>query len=212
VGELTFEISMSLDGFVAGPDQSDEHPLGVGGERLHEWGYGLAAWRERHGMEGGEHTPDSELLEASIARIGATIMGKRMFGGGDGPWGDEPWEGWWGDEPPFGHPVFVLTHHPREPLVKGETTFIFVEGIEPALEQARAAAGDKDVAIGGGAEVIQQYLRAGLVDELMIHLVPVMLGGGTRLFEGLADITLEPATVTGSPQVTHLNYRVGLKE
>jgi dihydrofolate reductase len=212
VGQLTFEISMSLDGFVTGPEPSDENPLGVGGERLHDWAIGLAAWRDSHGMEGGEHTPDSELLEASIARIGATIMGKGMFGGGEGPWGDEPWEGWWGDEPPFGHPVFVLTHHPREPLVKGATTFTFVDGIEEALEQARAAAGDKDVAIGGGADVAQQYLRAGLVDELTIHLVPLLLGGGTSLFEDLDGVELEPASVTGSPAVTHLSYRVGLKE
>jgi dihydrofolate reductase len=210
LAKLTFEISMSLDGYVAGPEPSEEQPLGVGGERLHEWIFGLAAWREPHGMEGGEHTPDSELLEASIARIGATIMGRRMFGG-EGPWGDDPWQGWWGDEPPFGHPVFVLTHHAREPLVKGATTFTFVEGIEPALEQAREAAGDKDVAIGGGADVFQQYLRAGLVDELTIHLVPLLLGGGKRLFEDLEGVELEPASVTSSPAVTHLSYRVGLK-
>jgi len=203
---------MSLDGFVAGPNPSSDDPLGEGGTQLHEWGIGTAAWREQHGLEGGERNADSALLEESIARVGATIMGKRMFGGGDGPWGDEPWEGWWGDEPPFDHPVFVLTHHPREPLVKGQTTFTFVEGIEPALEQARAAAGDMDVAIGGGADVIRQYLSAGLVDELTLHLVPVLLGGGVRLFERLEGLELEPAAVVGSPEVTHLTYCVGAKQ
>jgi dihydrofolate reductase len=209
---LTFEISMSLDGFVAGPNPSSDDPLGEGGTQLHEWGIGTAAWREHHGLEGGERNADSALLEESIARVGATIMGKRMFGGGDGPWGDEPWEGWWGDEPPFAHSVFVLTHHPREPLVKGQTTFTFVEGIEPALEQARAAAGDMDVAVGGGTDVIQQYLSAGLVDELTLHVVPVLLGGGVRLFERLEGLELEPAAVVGSPEVTHLTYRLGVKQ
>lgn len=202
---------MSLDGYVAGPNQSRDDPLGEGGLQLHEWIFGLAAWRERQGLEGGERNMDSQLIEESIDRLGATIMGKRMFGGGDGPWGDEPWEGWWGDEPPFGHPVFVLTHHPREPLVKGATTFTFVEGIEPALEQALAAAGGKDVGIGGGANVGQQYMKAGLLDELQIHLVPVLLGGGVPLFEGLEAVALEPASAVGSPAVTHLSYRVGLK-
>jgi dihydrofolate reductase len=206
VGRLTFEISVSLDGFVAGPNPSPEQPLGEGGEQLHEWVVATAGWRERHGLEGGERNADSDLIEASVERSGATIMGKRMFGG------DAPWEGWWGDDPPFGHPVFVLTHQRRGPLVKGDTTFTFVEGIEPALEQAREAAGDKDVAIGGGADVIQQYLRAGLVDEMILHLVPVLLGGGTPLFEGLETLALEPAMVVGSPQVTHLTYRVGSKE
>lgn len=176
---------MSLDGFVAGPNQSRDDPLGAGGLQLHEWIFGLAAWRERQGLEGGERNMDSQLIEESVARVGATIMGKHMFGGGDGPWGDEPWEGWWGDEPPFGHPVFVLTHHPREPLVKGRTTFTFVEGIESALERALAAAGDKDVGIGGGARV--------------------------PLFEGLEGVLLEPASAVASPAVTHLSYRVGLK-
>jgi dihydrofolate reductase len=206
LARLTFEISMSLDGFVAGPNPSREEPLGEGGEGLHEWGIRSAAWREAHGLEGGERSADSQLLEESIARAGATIMGKRMFGGGDGPW-DESWQGWWGDEPPFGHQVFVLTHHPREPLEKGNTTFTFVEGIEPALEQARAVVGDgEDVVIGGGADVIQQYLKAGLVDELTIHLVPILLGGGVRLF-GDQRGELECTRVIESPVVTHLTYR-----
>jgi dihydrofolate reductase len=211
LGKLTFEISMSLDGFVAGPNPSTENPLGEGGEQLHEWGIGLAVWRERHGLEGGETNTDSQLLQESIERVGATIMGRRMFGGGDGPWGSEPWEGWWGDDPPFGHEVFVVTHHEREPLLKSDTTFNFVEGIEPALEAARAAAGSKDVAIGGGAETIQQYLRAGLVDEFMIHLVPILLGSGARLLDGLdgSHLQVESTTVIGSPEVTHLSYRIG---
>ena len=200
---------MSLDGFVAGPNPSRDEPLGEGGMRLHEWVFGLAAWREPHGLEGGERSADSQLLEESVAKAGATIMGRRMFGGVDGPW-DESWEGWWGDEPPFGHQVFVLTHHPREALEKGNTTFNFVEGIEPALEQARAAVGDdEDVVIGGGANVIQQYLKAGLVDELTLHVVPLLLGGGVRLFDdsGGGPVELECTRVLESPAVTHLTYR-----
>jgi dihydrofolate reductase len=212
LARVTSQISVSLDGFVAGPNPTRDEPLGAGGEQLHEWAVALAAWRRSHGLEGGTGGADSQLMEESIARVGATIMGRRMFGGADGPWGEEPWEGWWGDEPPFHHEVFVLTHHEREPLVKGETKFTFVEGIESALEQARDAAGELDVAIGGGADAIQQYLRAGLVDELTLHLVPVLLGGGVRLLEGLGDVQLEPGAVIASPEVTHLTYRVGLKE
>jgi dihydrofolate reductase len=214
--KLTFDISMSLDGFIAGPNMTRDQGLGEGGERLHEWAYDLKAFREPHGESGGETNQDSEVLEETMAAPGAVLMGRRMFGGGDGPWGDsawgeEPWEGWWGDEPPFHMPVFVVTHHPREPLVKGETTFTFVtDGIESALEQARDAAGGKDVALGGGASVAQQYLRAGLLDEVQIHLVPVFLGDGVRLFDGLgeADLKLERARVIDSPTVTHLRYRV----
>ena len=216
MAKLTFDISMSLDGFIAGPNMTREEGLGEGGEQLHEWAYDLKAFREPHGESGGETNQDSEVLEEALAKPGAVVMGRRMFGGGDGQWGDpawgeEPWEGWWGDEPPFHMPVFVLTHHPREPLVKGETTFTFVtDGIESALEQARAAAGDKDVSLGGGADVAQQYLRAGLLDELQVHLVPVMLGAGVRLFDGLGDagVKLERTRVIDSPVVTHLRYRV----
>ena len=197
---------VSPDGFISGRNPSRQEPLGEGGEALHEWGIASAAWREAHGKEGGERNVDSQLLQESIARAGATIMGKRMFGGGDGPW-DKSWEGWWSDEPPFRHQVFVLTHHPREPLEKGETTFNFVEGIEPALEQARAVVAEgEDVVIGGGADVIQQYLKAGLVDELTIHLVPILLGGGVRLF-GDDRGELECIRVVESPAVTHLTYR-----
>lgn len=204
---------MSLDGFVAGPSASLDEPLGQGGERLHEWLFATRAWRESHGGEGGERGTDSDVVEEAVGRAGATIMGRRMFSGGEGPWERDPnADAWWGDEPPFGHPVFVLTHHPREPLEKaGGTTFTFVtDGIESALEQARAAAGSKDVAIAGGADVAQQYLNAGLLDELQVHVAPVLLGGGVRLFDRLDvdRITLEPVRVTGSPVVAHLRYRV----
>ena len=204
------DISMSLDGFVAGTNPSTEEPLGEGGERLHEWVVALASWRESHGKSGGERNPDDELQAETIERQGSVVMGRKMFGGGEGPWGDDPWQGWWGDDPPFRMPVFVLTHHERSPLALGETTFTFVtDGIESALEQAKGAAGDKDVLIAGGADVVQQYLRAGLVDEMQIHVPPVLLGGGTRLLEGLDPKTrLEPTRVIDSPTVTHLRYRV----
>ena len=203
---------MSLDGFVAGPNQSVDHPLGVGGERLHEWIYPLAAWRGPQGLEGGEVTASTPLLEESQASIGATIMGRNMFGGGPGPWSAKPWNGWWGDEPPFHHPVFVLTHHPREPLeLNGGNTFTFVtNGIESALEQAKRAAGGKDVSLGGGAKAAQQYLAAGLVEEMLINLVPIVLGDGERLLEGLGERLpkLELTDTIAAPRVTHLKFRV----
>lgn len=211
VGKLRFDISMALDGFVAGPNQSEEDPLGAGGMQLHEWIFKLAAWREPHGKEGGEVNASTPLVEASQRNLGAVIMGRGMFGGGGGPWGDEPWNGWWGDDPPFNAPVFVLTHHPREPLeMNGGTSFTFVtDGIESALAQAREAAGDQDVSLGGGANVAQQYLAAGLIEEMQINLVPVLLGDGARLFEDLAgtDLKLEPVSALGTPDVTHLTYR-----
>jgi dihydrofolate reductase len=203
---------MSLDGYVAGPEQSVENPLGIGGMRLHEWAFALAAWREQHGLEGGEENASSAFVEESLANVGAVLMGRNMFGGGSGPWGDEPWPGWWGENPPFHVPVFVLTHHARNPLpLEGGTTFTFVtDGIEAALAQAREAAGGKDVVIGGGAEAIRQYLAAGLVDELSISLVPVLLGGGERLLDGLGDaaIALEQVDAIAAPGVTHLRYRI----
>jgi dihydrofolate reductase len=207
------DISMSLDGFVAGPNQTLEHPLGEGGEQLHEWVFGLASWRERHGLEGGTSDADSEVVQETLDRTGATVMGRRMFSGGAGPWQDDPnADGWWGDEPPFRTPVFVLTHHARETVTKaGGTTFTFVtDGIDVALEQAQAAAGGKDVAIAGGASVIQQALEAGLLDELQIHVAPVLLGGGVRLFGdlGTEGIKVESSRVIESPGVTHLRYRV----
>jgi dihydrofolate reductase len=213
VTRLRFEISMSLDGFVAGPNQSEENPLGEGGMQLHEWAVELAAWRKPHGEAGGEVNASTAVVEESLENLGATVMGRNMFGGGEGPWGDDPWDGWWGDDPPFHTPVFIVTHHAREPVTKeGGTTFTFVtDGIESALAQARDAAGGKDVALGGGANVAQQYLKAGLIDQLQIHLVPVLLGSGARLFENLggAGISLECTRAVEAPGVTHLTYRVG---
>jgi dihydrofolate reductase len=207
---LTFHIAVSLDGYITGPDPRLEAPLGDGGERLHEWVYGLRSWREPHGLEGGESNADSEVVEETVAGVGAYLMGRKMFGGGDGPWAEEPWEGWWGDEPPFGVPVFVLTHHAREPLVKGRTTFTFVtDGLKSALAQARAAAGAGDVRIAGGGTVAQQYLDSGELQEFQLHVVPLLLGGGTRLFDGLdRQVTLEPRRVIASPAVTHVTYGV----
>jgi dihydrofolate reductase len=209
MSSLTSQITVSLDGFVAGPNQSLENPLGEGGERLHEWAISTASWRAQHGHEGGERNADSEVVDSLVAGVGAYIMGRKMFGGGDGPW-EESWRGWWGEEPPFHVPVFVLTHHEREPLVmEGGTTFTFVtDGIESALTQARAAAGDGDVTIAGGAKAIQQYLGAGLLDELYLHVVPIVLGGGERLLENVGEPQLEPVEVVASPAVTHIRYRV----
>ena len=205
---------MSLDGFIAGPDQTLDQPLGAGGEGLHEWAIASQAWREAHGMEGGETNVDNEVVEEGLGRAGATVMGRRMFSNGEGPWEDDPnADAWWGDDPPFHHPVFVLTHHAREPEQKeGGTTLTFVtNGIEPALEQARAAAGERDVAVAGGADVVQQYLDAGLIDEMQLHVVPLLLGDGVRLFDGAlpgAPRALECVRVIESPTgVTHLKYR-----
>jgi dihydrofolate reductase len=209
MSKLRAHISVSADGYVAGPNQSLENPLGEGGESLHEWVVVLRAWRELHGMEGGEVNASTPVVEESLANVGAEIMGRGKFGGGPGPWGDDPWLGWWGEEPPFHMPVFVLTHHEREPLTLSDTTFTFVtEGIESALDQARMAAAGKDVVIGGGASVINQYLAAGLVDQLELHIVPLVLGGGARLFEGLGpDLELEQVRAVEAPAVTHLKYR-----
>jgi dihydrofolate reductase len=212
MSKLRFEISISLDGYAAGPNQSEEHPLGEGGEQLHEWVVKLAAWRESHGREGGDVNASTPLMEESLSGVGAVIMGRNMFGGGPGPWGEDPWQGWWGEEPPFRGPVFVLTHHEREPLRLGETTFTFVtDGIESGLEQAREAAGDLDVTIGGGAEIAQQYLSAGLVDQMQLNVAPILLGDGTRLFDGGAGagLDLKPTLVVDTPDVTHMRYRVG---
>src|SRR5215213_8023768 len=176
--KLTLDISTSLDGFVAGPNQTLEEPLGKGGELLHEWAVRLASWRERHGRSGGERNVDAEVMQESIDATGAVVMGRRMFSGGAGRWADDPnADGWWGDEPPFRVPVFVLTHHARETEVKdGGTSFTFVtDGAEAALDQARAAAGDGDVSLAGGADVARQYLQAGLLDEVQLHVVPVLL-------------------------------------
>ncbi len=202
---------MSLDGFVAGPSQSVDNPLGIGGERLHQWVFPLTAWRAMHGLQGGEVNESTPVVEESLANIGATVMGRNMFGGHPGPWDvKEPWNGWWGVNPPFHHPVFVLTHYAREPLhLEGGTTFTFVtDGIEAALEQARHAAGGKDVSLAGGASAAQQYLAAGLVDEMEINLAPILLGSGARLFDGVGtDLHgLELVRTVAAPKVTHLKF------
>lgn len=211
MSKLRFRISMSLDGFVAGPTQSLDNPLGIGGMRLHQWVFPLAVWRAMHGLEGGEVNESTGVVEESLADIGATVMGRNMFGGGPGPWDAwKPWNGWWGVNPPFHHPVLVLTHYGREPLeLEGGTTFTFItDGIEAALEQARRAAGGKDVSLGGGANTAQQYLAAGLVDEMEISLVPALLGSGERLFDGVGDDLhgLELVRSVAAPGVTHLKF------
>jgi dihydrofolate reductase len=210
VGKLRFRISISLDGYTAGPEQSVANPLGIGGERLHEWALALAAWRAPHGLKGGKVDQSTPVFEELLANIGATIMGRNMFGGHPGPWDPtRPWNGWWGDNPPFHHPVFVLTHHPRPPLsMKGGTVFSFVtDGIAQAYELAARAAGGKDVALAGGANIARQYLNAGLVDEMQLHLVPTLLGDGDRLFEGVHDLAgLKPVRTVATPNVTHLKF------
>ncbi len=215
MAKLILDISMSLDGYVAGPDQSLKDPLGIGGDQLHEWGFAAEAWRKAHGREGGERNADNEVIERSMENIGATVMGRKMYSGGSGPWEDDPNAlGWWGDNPPFHHPVFVLTHHEREPLeMEGGTTFTYVtDGIESALEQAVAAADGADVRLGGGAQAAQQYLRAGRLDRLQLHVVPVLLRGGERLFDGEAadaHAELEGTEIVRSPTgVAHLTYEV----
>jgi dihydrofolate reductase len=212
VSRVRFKISMSLDGFIAGPSQSVDNPLGIGGMRLHEWAFQLEAWRATHGLRGGEVNESAQVVEESLGNIGATVMGRNMFGGHPGPWdAAQPWNGWWGADPPFHHPVFVLTNHAREPLaLEGGTTFTFVTGgIEVALEQARRAAGPGvDVSLAGGANVARQYLAAGLVDEMEINLVPTLLGRGERLFDGVGDDLrgLELVRTVAAPKVTHLRF------
>jgi dihydrofolate reductase len=206
-----FQIAISLDGFIAGPKQSVENPLGLGGTRLHEWAFALEAWRAPHGMEGGEVNASTSVVQQMQSNVGATVMGRKMFGGGPGPWSEQDvWNGWWGDNPPFHTPVFVITHHPRESLaMEGGTTFHFITGgIVSALEQAKQAAGAQDVLLGGGADVVQQFLAAGLIDEFELHIVPILLGGGERLFEDVGDLQLEQVRAIEAPGVTHTKYRV----
>jgi dihydrofolate reductase len=206
------QISVSADGFVAGPNQSQEQPLGEGGEELHDWVIKLAAWRQPHGHEGGEVNASSAVFEEAAGNTGAVVMGRNMFGPERGPWGEDPFKGWWGDEPPFNAPVFVLTHYERESLeMEGGTTFHFVtEGIERAVELAREAAGEKDVSVAGGGEAIQEAMRAGLLEEILINQVPMLLGGGTRLLDGLADagVKLDQTRVVEGPEAAHIFYRV----
>ena len=211
MSRLRFRIAMSLDGFVAGPDQSVDHPLGIGGIGLHEWAFALAAFRRMHGLAGGDANASTPIIEEAFANVGATIMGRNMFGGHPGPWNAErPWNGWWGANPPFHHPVFMLTHHPRAPLaLEGGTKFMFVtDGIESALDQARRAAAGKDVALGGGAKAAQQYLAAGLVDEMTLSVVPILLGSGERLFERVGtDLHgLSLVRTIAAPGVVHLGF------
>jgi dihydrofolate reductase len=210
MARIYFDITVSLDGFVAGPNPSLEHPLGEGGEELHDWAIETRSWREAHGLEGGEENAAGELMAESLARQGAVVMGRRMYSSGSGAWEDDPKrDGWWGDDPPFRKPVFIVTSHPREPVEKDNgTTFTFVtDGIEAALEQAREAAGDKDVLIAGGGNVIQQALAAGAVDDFQLNVAPMLLGGGVRLF-GDATPEVELTRVVESPRATHLAYRV----
>jgi dihydrofolate reductase len=206
-----FQLAVSVDGYAAGPDQSAENPLGVGGEDLHDWLVELESWRRQHGMEGGEVNASSAEAEGLHSNVGAVVMGRNMFGGGPGPWReDPPWKGWWGENPPYHAPVFVLTHHPREPLeMEGGTTFTFVtDGIESALDQAKQAVGERDVLIGGGANVVQQYLAAGLVDEFELHIVPILLRGGERLLDNVGNLKVEQVQAIDAPGVTHIKYRV----
>ena len=212
MSKVRFNLAISLDGYLAGPDQSVKNPLGVGGIQLHDWAFALAAFRKEHGLTGGEVNASSQIIEEAIANVGAVIMGRNMFGGHPGRWrSDPPWNGWWGDDPPYHVPVYVLTHHAREALpMQGGTTFHFVtDGIDAALAQARAAAGEKDIVIGGGASVARHYLAAGHVDEINITLVPLFLGSGERLFDQLGTgLRLEQVRVIEAPGVTHIKYRV----
>jgi len=207
MGKVKVSMAMSLDGFVAGPNQSFENPLGEGGMRLHEWLFELEAFQAEHGGGGGTTNASTQIV-ADLQDAGAHVMGRHMFGGGSGPW-DESWKGWWGDEPPYHGPVFVLTNHPREPLpMQGGTTFYFVtDGIDATLERAREAAGDADVLIAGGASVVQQYFAAGLIDEITLSVSPVLLGAGERFFAGGVTRKLEQIAVIEAPGVTHLRYR-----
>ncbi len=213
MSKLRCHISISLDGFAAGPNQNEEHPLGEGAMRLHEWVFALSAWRESHGREGGEVNASTRIIEETQENIGAGVMGRNMFGPvGGGDWGDGHWKGWWGEDPPYHNDVFILTHHPRDPLqLKGGTTFHFVaDGIERALALAREAANGRDVRLWGGAHAVQQYMAAGLLDELELHVVPVLLGDGERLFDNLGDAEpqLEQVRAVDAPGVAHLKYRV----
>jgi dihydrofolate reductase len=196
MNSVTCDLTVSLDGFLAGANQSRNNPLGEGGEDLHRWQFE-------------EPEANAAALEGILA-AGAYIMGRNMFAGpGPGPW-DDDWRGWWGEEPPYHAPVFVLTHHPRPPLeMQAGTTFHFVnDGIESALAKAREAAGGKDIAIAGGADTARQYLSAGLIDELRLHISPLLLGAGERLLDGVGNLKLEPTEVSGTGLVTHIRYRL----
>jgi dihydrofolate reductase len=212
VAKVKAQISVSLDGYMAGPNQSREDPLGEGAEALHEWVVKLASWRGAHGHEGGEgeENPSDAVLAAAQENIGAVVMGRNMFGPVRGDWPDEDWKGWWGDDPPFHCPVYVLTHHAREPFeLEGGNSFHFVTGgIEQAITEAKEAAGDQDVSIGGGAYTLQQAMIAGLIDEILISQIPIVLGGGERPFDHLpTHVKAELAAVVEGPDALHLTYR-----
>ena len=212
MGKVWFQLSVSVDGYSAGPEQSVENPIGVGAMRLFEWQFALEAWHRLTGTPGeGVENASTPVFEEALTDYGAVVMGRNMFGGGTGPWPeDPPWNGWWGDDPPYHTPVYVLTHHARPPQpMEGGTTFRFVtEGVESAIEQAKAAAGDRNVLIGGGPNTVQQALRAGLVDEFELHVTPVVLGGGERLLDAIGGPQLEQIRVVEAPGVTHLKYRI----
>jgi len=196
---VTSHMSISLDGFVAGPDQSEENPLGIGGQQVHAW----------H-LPGGEHHPvDVAFAERLLGPRGAYIMGRNMFGPVRGEWGTRDWRGWWGPEPPYHAPVFVLTHYPHAPIeMEGGTTFHFVDGFDAALAAARDVAGDLPIDIAGGASAVRQALQAGCLDELVLDIAPVLLGQGERLFDGITDLVAEPVEVATSPKATHVVYRI----
>jgi dihydrofolate reductase len=205
--QVRFTLSLSADGFVAGPNQSLDTPLGERGRELHEWAFATRTFSQMQGREGGDTGLDDERAANWNRNVGATIMGRNMFGPVRGDWGDGTWDGWWGNDPPYHNPVFVLTHHPREPIeMQGGTTFHFVtDGIESALAQARDAAGDRDVAVAGGCSTVQQFLRAGLIDEFELHVAPVLLGRGERLFDSVdvGDAGYRCERVVSSPAVAH---------
>jgi dihydrofolate reductase len=213
MGKSKAQISVSLDGYMAGPDQSVDNPLGEGGMGLHEWAVKLSSWRDAHDQEGGEgeENPSNAVLDAAQENVGSVVMGRNMFGPIRGEWGGEDWRGWWGEDPPFHTPVFVLTHHPRESFeMEGGTTFHFVtEGIESAMAQAREAAGEADVSIGGGASALQQAIAAGALDQILVNQVPILLGAGERLFDGLpAGDGFELVDVVRGREALHLTYAI----
>jgi dihydrofolate reductase len=214
VGKVKAQIAVSLDGYMAGPNQSEGNPLGEGGMGLHEWVFKLAAFQKEHGGgEGeGDENPSNAVIEAAQANIGAVVMGRNMFGPIRGPWGAEEWRGWWGEEPPYHCPAYVLTHHLRGPLeMEGGTVFHFVsDGIEDAVARAKEDAGEADVSIGGGASTLQQTIAAGLLEEIVVHQVPVLLGGGERLLDDLeaGAAAFELTNVVEGPDALHLTYRL----
>ena len=213
MSKVRSQIAMSLDGFVAGPNQSEENPLGEGGEQLHEWVFELEAFNKVHGRDGGVVNESTPIVEGMFENVGAVIMGRNMFGPIRGDWGDESWKGWWGDDPPYHVPTYVLTHHARESVeMQGGTTFHFVTGgPQAALDLARDAAGAQDVLVMGGAQCQQQFLALGVIEELTISLAPVLLGSGERLLANLGDKPprLEQIESINAPGVTHMRYSVG---